>query len=215
MTPTELETHIRQRYNAVGDSFFTQAEIFNNIYAAQVELATETYCIKNVYNTSSVASQRVYDFPSLAIVPERVEYNGKRIFPSDFIDDDALTGNNPGSTTTGTPEHYQVWGQEIYLRPIPSTAVTDGIKIFSADLPDTVTAVSTLDVPTRYHLFLVDFVLYCMFAKEKNHVMANHHYEIWLKNKEKVIAIEGRRRSADNLAIVKDSADIDNESGFY
>jgi len=207
MTPVQLETFIRQRYNAVGDNFFTQAEIFLNIFAAQCELAMESFCIRGTYTTSSVANQRAYDFPSKTISIRRVEYNGKRIFPNDFVDDDDITGNNPGTTSTGTPEYYQTWNNELYLRPIPSSAVTDGIKIYSYDLPDTVTSTGTLDVPERYHLFLADFVLYTMFAKEKNNNMATYHYDIWLKNKEKVIQTERMRDVGDEFKVVKDFED--------
>lgn len=203
MTPVQLETLIRQRYNAVGDNFFTQAEIFGNIYAAQCELAMETFCIRNTYTTSSVANQRVYDFPTKTISIRRVEYNGKRIFPNDFVEDDDATGNNPGTTSTGTPEWYQTWDSELYLRPIPATAVTDGIKIYSYDLPDTVTSTGSIDVPDRYHLLLVDFVLYTMFAKEKNFNMAKHHYDIWQKNKDMVLQTERMRDVGDEFTTVK------------
>ena len=70
MTPVELETYIRQRYNAVGDSFFSQLEIFNSMWQAQMELATESLCIKTTYTTTSVASQRAYDFPTNTISVE-------------------------------------------------------------------------------------------------------------------------------------------------
>lgn len=207
MTPTEIETYIRQRYNAVGDNFFPQNEIFNYIYAAQMELAQEAFCIRSVYTTSSVASQRVYDFPSLTLSIMRVEYDGQRIYPNDFIDDDALTGNNPNETVTGVPQYYQVWGSELYLRPVPSTSSLT-IKIYSYNIPDTVTTTSTLDVPSRYHLMLVDYALYCMFAKDKNFNMAQYHYDLWKKSKELASKTERLRMVGDTYRVVKDMDEL-------
>ena len=42
MTPTEIMTRARTRYNAVGDKFFSDAELLDGIYEASMELAIET-----------------------------------------------------------------------------------------------------------------------------------------------------------------------------
>ena len=106
MTPTELETYVRQRYNAIGDNFYPQALIFNYFYDAEMELARKTKCIQRVYSTTTVASQRAYDVPSLSHAIARVEYDGERLQPNDFVDDDSMTGGNADETITGRPTHY-------------------------------------------------------------------------------------------------------------
>ena len=214
MTPAELETFVRQRYNAVGDSFYPQAEIYNLFWQAQMELALETYCIDGTYTTTSVASQRAYDYPTNAISIKRVEYNGDRLYPNDFIDDDYLTGNNPGDTSTGTPENYQVWQGQLYLRPIPSTSALT-IKVFSYDMPQQPISSSTLDVPSQYHLFLADFALYSMFAKDKDLQMARHHLEVWQQNKAMVLRAEQSLKQGDQFSVVKDIADIIPNQRYY
>lgn len=203
MTPVDLETYVRQRYNAVGDTFFPAVEIYNFFYMAQMIMATKTFCIQNVYTTTSVASQRQYDFPSSTIAILRVEYDGKKIDPNDFDDDDISTGNNPGTTSTGTPTTYQIWGSDVYLRPIPSTSALE-IKIYSFDEPQTVSAITQLDVPGRYHLMLADYALFCMFAQDKNNVMSSKHLAIWEQHVMDVKDIEARRRVADKFNVVKD-----------
>lgn len=203
MTPVDLETYVRQRYNAIGDTFFPSTEIYNFFYIAQMLMAAKTFCIQTTYTTTSVASQRQYDFPTKSIAILRVEYNGKKIEPNDFDDDDMGTGNNPGTTSTGTPSSYQIWGSDLYLRPIPDTSALT-IKIFSFDEPQTVTAVTELDVPSRYHLGLADYALGCMFGQDKNHVMATKHFDIWDQFIIDVKDIEARRRVADKFQVVKD-----------
>lgn len=207
MTPNELETYVRQRYNAVGDSFFPQTEIYNLMWQAQMELATDLLCIKNTYSTVTVASQRVYDYPERAISLRRVEYDGDRIYPNDFLDDDVATGNNPGDTSTGRSENYQVWDDQIYLRPIPDTSGLT-LKLYTYDYPSQPISSGTLDVPVRYQLYLADFILYGMFAKDKNLDMARHHLEVWRNNKELVLKAEQTLKTGDQFNVVKDIADV-------
>lgn len=213
MTPTELEEYVRQRYNAVGDSFYTQLEIMNYFWAAQLELSQETQCIRSIYTTTSVTDQRAYDFPTKGFSVARVEYDGERILPNDFIDDDGLTGNNPADAITGRAAHYQVWGSQIFLRPIPSeTGLT--IKIFSYDIPSQPTAAGTLDVPAYYHLMLADYALKCMFAKENKHQMAGYHGALWQQHKNTVLKLERARMIGDSFRVVKDREDLWDESRF-
>lgn len=214
MTPTELEEYVRSRYNAVGDTFFSQEEIFNYFWQAQMELAREALCIKRTYTTTSVQGQRVYDFPTSTISIRRVEYDGERIFPNDFSDDDVLTGNSPDEAITGRAENYQQWGYQIYLRPIPDT---DGltIKIYGYDMPSQPTEAGTLDVPLIYHLDLGDYALYCMFGKDKNHQMADYHLGIWNSKKKEVLRAERLRLTGDEYETVKDHEDELVASRFY
>lgn len=207
MTPTELETYVRQQYNAVGDSRFPQGLIFGYFYEAQVQLATEANCIRRVYETTSVEDQRVYDFPTNAFSLVRVEYNGERLTPNDFIDDDATTGNNANDSITGTPEFYQQWDQEIYLRPIPDT---DGvtIKLYTYDLPSIPTAVGNLDVPDRYHIKLANYALGCMASADLNFPLADRYFKAWQTDKEQCIAVEKASKTQDRLRTVKDYNEI-------
>lgn len=214
MTPVQLEDYVRQRYNAVGDSFYSQEEIFNYFFSAQMELAREALCIKGTYTTTSVADQRIYAFPSSTISIRRVEYDGERIFPNDFSDDDALTGNAPDEAITGRAENYQQWGYQLYLRPVPDTTGLT-IKIYSYDMPSQPSAVGTLDVPVIYHLDLADYALYCMFGKDKNHQMASYHLNIWNSKKTDVIKTERARLQGDEFDIVKDADDMAVSSRFF
>jgi hypothetical protein len=213
MTPTELETFIRQRYNAVGDNFFSQAEIFNYLWAGQMELAQETFCIKNTYTTTSVNGQRAYDYPSTALSIGRVEYDGQRVYPNDFVDDDGLTGNNPGLASTGRPQNYQQWDDQIYFRPAPDTAGLT-IKLFTYDLPSQPTAIGSIDVPNRYHLMLVDYALYCMLSKDKNRALASDYFMQWQAHKKLALQTERLRDSGDSLNVVKDIDDLVDDSRF-
>jgi hypothetical protein len=133
----------------------------------------------------------------------RVEYDGERIYPSDFTDDDMYTGNQPGTTSRGRPTHYQAFNSTLYLRPIPDTSALT-IRVFSYNQPSQPSSAGTLDVPARYHLYLADYALYCMFAQDKNPAMADRHLRLWTEHKSTVMKIEQMRRRSDEFAVVKD-----------
>ena len=202
MTPSDLETYVRQAYNAVGDNFFPQAEILNHFYTAQLQLAALTYCIQNVYTTTVTQGQREYSKPTRCISIFKVYYDGQRLRPNDFIEDDTITGNRQDDTGEGIPYNYQEFGDNIYLRPIPENS-TSTLRIYSFDAPNTVTASGSLDVPSRYHMYLADYALFRMFAKDKNQSMADYHKQLWEDAKKEVAEIEKLRRTGDEFRVVK------------
>lgn len=204
MTPTELETYIRQRYNAVGDNFFPQAEIFNFLWEAQLELANEFDCVEKVYSTTAVANQRVYDWPTNAIKLFRMTFDGEPVEPNDFTDDDSYTGGNENETITGRPYWYQQFGTNFYLRPTPGSAEAGlVIKLYTFDMPSVPTSVGTLDVPVQYHPFLSNYALYAMCSQDQNASMADRYLDKWRDNKKLVGQLEMKKKSANRLPTVK------------
>jgi len=177
MTPSELNTYCRQRYNATADNFFSDTELYSYMYDAQMQLARETKCIKAVYSSSTVASQNEYDKPSRSVSIKRVTYGGKKLVKINDKLDDYLTGGDQDTTSTGEPQYYWDWGTTIHLRPTPDAIGT--LKIYSFDVPDTVLATGTFNVPLRYHLDLADFVLFMMALKDKNFDVAAIYERSW------------------------------------
>ena len=199
MTPSELNTFIRERYNAVGDSFFSDAFIYNGLFQAQQELALECEVIERTYVTTSVAGQREYSYPSTAQSIRRVEYKGVKLIPVDYIHDPKTSLTEP----TGTPGNYAIWAQEVVLFPTPSVS-DDQIKIFTFDRPSQVSVTSVLDVPEKYHLSLTDFVIYIMYAKEQNDRMAQYHLRLWEAAKLRIRKERARALNSDQFAVVED-----------
>ena len=203
MTPSELNTIIRERYNAVGDSFFSDSYIYSGLYQAQMELALNCRLIERTYSTTSTSGTREYSYPSTAMSIRRVEYNGVKVLPVDLIDDPKTSVTEP----SGTPAEYAIWGQEIVFFPTPDTT-GDTIKVFSYDRPSTVSVTSTLDVPEKYHLALIDYVMFTMFAKEQNDRMATFHLNLWKEAVEKIKREVATSRHDDMFAVVRDEADV-------
>lgn len=198
MTPTQLETSARQRYNATNDAFFTSAEVMDLIYQAQMELALKGRLIERTYTTTTVAGTQEYAFPSNAIEIRRVEYNGQKLEPITQREDDTITGLSAATTNRGTPKWYYVWNYSIFLRPIPDSAVT--LKVFSYSKPDTVSTTSTLDVPVEFHPAILDYILRAFAEKDKNYQGSQVYEARWKTWLMESVKFGRRRKRADAYA---------------
>lgn len=201
MTPSEINTAARQRYNAVGDTFWPDAEIYDLIYHACLELATEALLIERVFTTSTVASQQEYDFPTNAISIKRITYNGKKLVPITFREDDVLTVLNQATTSTGDPTSYAVWNNVFYLRPIPASVQT--LKVWAYVEPQAVASSSTLEIPTEFHMSIVNFILAEMSAKNKNYEGAQYYRSLWEKDVNRAKRFSRKKNVGDAFQFVK------------
>lgn len=202
MTPSQLEESARRRYNAIGDTYFTQAEILDYIYHAECELCRDGFVIQNTYTASTVASQQAYSWPTQAIAIKRITYDGAKLAQIDMREDDSVTQMNQVTTSTGTPAYYFLWEKSIYLRPVPAGVGT--LKIFTYDRPQTVSITSVLDVPEDYHTDLIYFVLAEMALKDGNQLLERRYRDLWLAAKQSIVKVMRRRLRGDGPAHVKD-----------
>lgn len=202
MTPDQVIEYARQQYNAVSDSFFVPTEMYRLLWSAQMELAREAWVIERVYTTTTTASQQEYSYPTQTLAIKRITCDGIKLVQTTFREDDSLTLSNQTTTATGKPQYFCIWNETIYLRPVPDSTYT--LKIWSYNEPQEVSATSTLEVPTRYHLDLADYLLWRMASKDQNERAA----ERWRKNwEQRVLKAKGDRRRelrGDSFACVQD-----------
>ena len=133
--------------------------------------------IERVYTTPTVAIQQEYSYPTNTVAIKRITYQGKKLQLITMREDDAVTGLNQSTTNEGTPQYYFIWNKTIYLRPIPDSVGT--IKIFSLNVPDVVLTTSTIEIPTEFHMSLVDYILQRMCLKDKDYQGATMYENRW------------------------------------
>ena len=201
MTPGEIETAARRMMNAESSAFWSQAEIIQNyLYFSLMEFTSEIQCIENRYTTTTVASQQEYAVPSRMQQVYRLEYDSQKLQPIDFQQLDAIDLNT-NTTVTGTPQYYYHFDSSFGLYPAPSTAGVT-VTIYSYDQPSVPTILSTLEVPSQFHPYLVVGVAYYMSLKELGHPNTNRLQQQWLNSIEKA-KITWKMRRKDNFAVVK------------
>lgn len=185
MTPSEIEIAARRMLNAAGSSFWSSDEIIGNyLYMAALELAAETYCIENRYTTTSVASQQEYATPTRALAVKRVEYDSQKLRPISLQQLDSIDLNT-NTTVTGTPQYYYHFDESIGLFPTPADSGKT-IKVYSYDEPSVPTSTSTLEIPARFHGYLVIGVAYYMSLKELGHPHVGRFEFQWARAIDKV-----------------------------
>lgn len=203
MTPQELIDAARNRYNSVGDTFWSDSELFQHVYEACMELAHEAFVIESYSTTVSVAATASYAYPTRAIAIRRVVYDGKRLEPISMRDDDLVTFFDSSSAAQGEPDYYYDWDDTIYLRPIPDTSALV-IGIFAYSEPAVVTAASTLEVPTIWQVKIIDYVVSKMALKEQNFATAEAYAAAWAATVQKAKAWTRKKRRSDSFSSVRE-----------
>jgi len=201
MTPDEIITKARQRYNAVGDTFFSDSELYDLIWEAEMELSMEIQCIEDTYSTSSVASQREYVKPSNCIAIKHITYDGKTLTPVNLDEDDIITGYDEDTTATGTPSNYAEWEGSIFVRPTPGVVKT--IKLWFYAKPAVVVSSTALEVPEEYQIAIIDFILHNMAKKDCNENFASYNLNKWESSKIKFLAWERKKKRRNAAAHVQ------------
>jgi hypothetical protein len=202
VTPLELQTYARQQYNATTDEFYSDDELYQHIWAAEQILATEGLLIERVYTTTTVVDQQEYSYPTDTIAIKRVTYDGVKLVPISFREDDTLTLGNAATTATGSPQFYALWNRALYLRPIPDDDLA--LKIFSYNKPTEVSAASTLEIDEMWHLAMADYLLWKMASKDKNFEAAGHYKELWDKTVYEARKWGRKQKRTDGFHSIKD-----------
>lgn len=205
MTVQEVLTAARNKYNSIGDSFFSDSELLGLLYQACVKMNQDSKIIEATYTTSTVASQQEYAYPTNTVEIKRITYDGKKLEPISMIQDDTLTGYSQATTSTGTPVAYFIWNDTISLRPVPDSVGT--LKIYSYNEPAALTINSALEIPTIFHFDLVDFVVSEMAAKDKQFDHADRYLASFTRACAKALQYSRKKKRADGFASVQDEQD--------
>lgn len=201
MTPTDMVTAARDLYNAVGDTYFSDLQIYNWLTQAANELNTKAMLVEQYTTGATVAAQQIYSYPTNAFSIKRITINGKKIKKITNRDDDAITLSNQTATTMGWPIYYTDWAYQVWLRPIPDGVYTIGWWTFA--LEPTITAVSTLITPANFHMDLVDYALARMFMKDKNVENVQMHMSNWKEHVRDAVIYQRRLKRTDSFATVQ------------
>lgn len=206
MTPTELMTFVRQRYNSVSDDLFSDALLLDMIYTASMELARKAYVIESIYSTTTVASTSEYSLPTNTYSVKRVTYDGSRLDSISLKQYDSLRIANSSVLTTGRPLYYALFGRTVYPYPVPNSALT--LKIFSYNFPQRLTTLSTIEIPTEYQTDMVEFMLSEMSALEKNYGGAQYYRTRWENRVNEIIKEQRRRLRGSDFQAVQDTENV-------
>lgn len=200
LTVSDLMERARQRYNAVGDDFFSDQMLRDAIFDAQTDLAKEGYVIEKTFETTSVADQREYTYPENTLSIKEVRYDSDKLQKVSLRDDPKTSNDDP----TGTPADYAIWDEVIYLYPTPDTT-GDTIQIKCYAYPQDITSnTDNIEVPQEYREDIITYINYIMAQKDQNFTLADRLLARWQDAIFKAQRQRQKRLRGDSFAQVTD-----------
>ena len=179
MTLSQFVDTVRRRHNAVADSNWSDAEIYELITHRANE-ALSVIGLLEATDTSnlSTANTQVVDYPTDAVTIRQVNYKGDRLKRISFRQWEWFKDED--TTTTGTPTMFTVWNRDILLVPIPQNT-GDQITIYYYKEHPYIdgSTQTTIDIPSVLHPHLVHGVLADMYAKDLNVQLMQYYENKW------------------------------------
>lgn len=199
MTPTEVYELVRAQLTEIDPDFWTEQEIYNLLWNAEIVLTTEVGCCETTSLDDTIAATREYDRPANAIKISRVTYDRKKLKKITFTDVDSLEGDTEDD---GEPDYYYEYGKFIGLVPTPTEIKT--IKFYYSMIPTKLTNVSTeFTIPEEFSHYLADYALYFAYLKDQQNSTANIHLGLWQNNLRLAKDQWGSRNSLDSYPVVR------------
>lgn len=205
MTPDQVYTNIRVQCNESGTNFLGETELYAYMTMYEHELADEVGCTETTDSSiTTVASTREYTIPAGTLTILRCEWNSLKLQRIDLTELDQVEGTAYGGTSSsGSPIYYYVWGTKIGFSPIPDAAQT--AKLWINKEPTALdSSSSAFTVPSEYGKYIIDPCLGTFYAKDKNLSLSNLHFTRWEGNKKRAKAHWWKRKFADKHLAVKD-----------
>jgi len=207
MTPTQLITAARRKYNSVGSTFYADAEILDLLYQAELEMAKYALTIESTDSaTNTVAGTRAYALPTRCISVKRLTYDGQKLKKIQFSEDDEITAYDEETTSTGTPLYYAVWGENVYLRPIPGEI--KALKFYFYREPTIITVSDSIESPTRFHMDFVDGIVAEMCYKDENFSAGDRYRKRWEQHLLEARKWQKKRQRDDGFNHVKNEEEM-------
>lgn len=204
MTALEIITAARQASNNEGSTFVSDSELYSYLTFGLNEAAAKALIIEATDSSSltSVADQADYTLPTGFISIKRVEYNNLKLRPSTLVEIDKLQSAISSDPASGTPRHYNLFGDNLKLVPTPDTS-SDTIKLYGYKYHDAVSVSTTIAAPIVLHHYFVDYVTYRIYLKEGDSARANDHLTLWRSSLEDMRKFMQERRRRDHFNIVQ------------
>jgi hypothetical protein len=202
ITPADMIDRCRRLYNSVGDTFWSDTELYEHMHRACIELAREAFAIERKFSASTVDGQQGYSFPTNSLDTKRVTINGKRLERITFREDDQITLFDEDTSQEGEPSEYYVWDSTIYLRPVPDAVYT--LVVYAHAAPQEISVSSSFEIPQIWVPYVSDFVIARMAAKEKNYDAVAYHEREWNATLAKAKLWARKQKTRDRFNSVHD-----------
>ena len=200
MLPTDIFTRVRYLTKSsttdnVGDDTNLLA-ILNDYYLRQVTIFVDTnddkFGIKT--KTDLTGGQESYAMPSDLLKLKRIEatYDGTNwqkvhIQGDEEVENYAFDATTIGQRYSTSKPYADVYGDAIYVRPIPSATSSAGLRLYYIQRPSLLSnGSSTINVPSDYQGYLVYGVASEVATRQGNETLTAQMMSRWMEGEQKI-----------------------------
>lgn len=155
---------IKQRAKRIlGDdsgALYAEDDFIRWINDAQIDIARKTEVLQDFSTYSIVAAQQEYDLPDDFIKIVKISYNGITLKSTTLQEIDSLSPSRDSDSYRDSPYRWYIWGNRLWIHPLPVSDVTDALRIFYVFRPPTL--ISDNDIPAIPVQMHEDIVQYCV-----------------------------------------------------
>lgn len=192
-TLSDIIINTKRQFGDESGVQITDADITRWANAAQMEIVSKNPMIQAKAVQVAVPSQQTYSVPPNLIQIESVMYDGNILEPRNFEGVRTELGNE--NTGTGVPCLWYTWANELYLWPVPNSALAIQVN-YSATPTVMVSANDLISVPDRY------FDRICEYVNSKAYELD----EDWTANANQRQNFEDKLMEANNAQVSMNGA---------
>lgn len=168
-TPTlrlsDVIAEVKTQFGDTSGTELTDDMIARWVNQAQIEIISQSPFNKATATQNSVAGTQTFTLPADVMQVESIQYDGVILRNMSF--EDANNRFRGAQLGTGTPNTWFVWGNSVYLYPVPDAVKS--LTIFYVKAPSTVSSPNDfLSCPDRYFNAIVEFCMSRAFAMDED-----------------------------------------------
>lgn len=174
-TANDVASYVKRQFGDESGTQMTDSDIWRWINSAQLEIIAQNQAIKAFATTAVVNGLESYDLSSLSAHQiESIHYNGYKLPGKTFSEAENYITTDVAFNETGTPEFWYLWGNLLYLWPVPNLDIVDGLKIYYTKMPTTVIDGTTaLSLPDKYFEDICLWVMHKAYEMDEEFQQSN------------------------------------------
>lgn len=171
MLVSDIITRVRRSFGDNNSVEVTDSDIIRWINDGMREITYQLELLQVKATAATVAGTSNYDLPGDLLKLHSIKWQGSQLQFVSLEQAEQLIPykDNTAQFPTGTPTHYWVWGQQLYLYPAPSSAGSADLEAYYNRYPvEIASPTDTPELPTIYHNRIVEYCMAQAYELDEN-----------------------------------------------
>lgn len=174
---SDVAEHVKRQFGDEAGVQITDADILRWINSGQLEIVRKNKVIKAKSVTDVVEGVNEFNIYGLNIMQiESIHFNGRRLEHVEFAQAERIIADfDNGDAPSEEPFYWYEWGSLIYLYPVPSLSVVEGLTLYYSKMPTNVEAMDDLlSLPDKYFEPLITWVMHKAYQLDEEFDASNY-----------------------------------------